>query len=354
MSAIFISYRREDAEDSARAVYESLVREFGKEQLFMDVEAIALGSDFRQAVENSLDQCGVFLAIIGPAWLDVKAHDGPSAPRRLDDPADYVRQEIATALKRGASLPVIPVLVRRATMPDSAKLPDGLKDLAYRNALTLSHLDWDGNMQKLVSAIRPHLCNDKNGPGSKAMPAKAEMPGSTASLSVSSSPAFTAGMKKVGIVVALVFLLGIVAWYIASRPSPNGPKGSEIAASNAGQTKAADRGPKEVSSTSGAGRSGGMPVLIVRNSRLTNVAGPVDVLVDNVQQGQIRFDEHGNTPIQIQATAGRHQFTFSNPQTKASCSGTFEVVASNPKLLLRMKDNGTVCSLDPFSKSENQ
>lgn len=353
MSAIFISYRREDAEDSARAVYESLVREFGKEQLFMDVEAIALGSDFRQAVDNSLDQCGIFLAIIGPAWLDARAHNDPSGPRRLDDPADYVRQEIATALKRGASLPVIPVLVRGATMPDTAKLPDGLKDLAYRNALTLSHLDWDGNMRKLVSAIRPHLSDDRNGQSGKAVQAKAEMLGSAASISVSSSPALAAGMKKAGIVAAVV-VLGVVAWYIASRQINRRPGSNEVAASNLGQAKTGDRGPKGSPAASGPGEASGMPVLIVRNSRLANAGGPVNVLVDNVQQGQIRFDEHGNTPIQIHATEGRHQFMLANPQTKASCSGTFDVNASTPKLILRMRDNGTVCSLDPFSKSETE
>src|SRR5450755_4837954 len=83
LSAIFISYRRENSEDSARALYESLLPQFGKDRLFMDVEAIALGSDFRQAVETSLSSCGVLLAIIGPAWLTISAPNDPSAQPRL-------------------------------------------------------------------------------------------------------------------------------------------------------------------------------------------------------------------------------------------------------------------------------
>lgn len=161
MSAIFISYRREDSEDSARAVYQSLVPEFGKERLFMDVDSIALGFDFREAVERSLSSCGVFLVIIGPQWLNIKLPDDGSGRRRLDDSTDLVRQEIATGLKKGSSLPVIPVLVRGATMPTADQLPDDLKSLAFRNSLVLSHLDWDGTVQKLANAIRPFVGEPK-------------------------------------------------------------------------------------------------------------------------------------------------------------------------------------------------
>lgn len=164
MSAIFISYRREDSEDSARALYESLVPLFGKERLFIDVEDVALGFDFRQAVESSLSTCGVFLAIIGPAWLNITAPNDPSGKRRLDNPSDTVRQEIATALKKGGSLPVIPVLIRGASMPTADQLPEDLKDLAFRNGLALIHLDWEANVKRLVDAITPRV----GGAGTKA------------------------------------------------------------------------------------------------------------------------------------------------------------------------------------------
>jgi TIR domain len=157
LSAIFISYRREDSEDSARALYESLLPLFGKERVFMDVEAGGLGCDYRQTIESSLSTCGVFLAMIGPAWLNITAHNDPSGRRRLDNPNDTVRQEIATALKKGGSLPVIPVLIRDASMPTSDELPDDLKDLSYRIGLALNHLDWEDNVKKLVAAITPRV-----------------------------------------------------------------------------------------------------------------------------------------------------------------------------------------------------
>lgn len=337
MSAVFISYRREDAEDSARALYESLVREFGKDRLFMDVEAIALGSDFREAVEHSLDDCGVFLVVIGPTWLDIKAADDPSGQRRLDNPGDYVRQEVATALKRGPGLPVIPVLVRGASMPADTKLPDDLKNLAYRNALTLSHLDWDGNLQKLVSAIRRHV--DDEGRESRDSAVRSVLkhgtqtqgPSARASDSIKIGSAVELGSavetkpgKAVLIGVALLIVSAVVAYFVL-RPSPKPRPNPGLA---------------------------GLSITLVRNSRLTGVPGPVNLSIDGEQQGQIQFDERGNAPIQIHASEGEHRFTISNPQTKASCSGTFEASAGVPKLVLRMRDSGTVCSLDPFSKAD--
>src|SRR5664279_4306387 len=115
----------------------------------MDVEAIALGSDFRQAVENCLSNCGVLLAVIVPSWLSMTVPNGPSGQPRLHNPNDYVRQEIAAALKRCTSIPVIPALIRGAAMPTADQLPDGLKDPAFRNALILNHLGWDGDVEKL-------------------------------------------------------------------------------------------------------------------------------------------------------------------------------------------------------------
>jgi TIR domain len=341
LSAVFISYRREDAEDSARALYESLVREFGKDRLFLDVEAIALGSDFREAENRSLDECAVFLVVIGPTWLDIKAADDPQGPRRLDNPNDYVRQEVATALKRGAELPVIPVLVRGAIMPAATKLPEDLQNLAYRNALALSHLDWDGNLQKLIAAIRPHVHEGSSAPQSAVqsvlkhgMQAQKLAAAATAAhgfdaAEVGSEIEFTSAAKvKVGkgvlIGVPLLIVAAVVGYFIlrtAPTPKPNpGPAG--------------------------------MAITIVRNSRLKGVTGPVNISVDGEQQGQIRFDDRGNTPLQIHATEGEHQFAISNPETKANCAGTFQAGADAPKLVLRMRDNGTVCSLQPLTKAD--
>lgn len=152
MRAIFISYRRNDAEGEAGRLFDDLVREFGEQSVFMDVSTLEAGRDFRKAIDESVGSCGVLLSMIGTSWLDAK---NEAMERRLDDPADFVRLETASALKR--DIPVIPVLVRGAKMPIAGQLPDDLKDLAYRNAVELTHARWNSDVQLLVKALRPFV-----------------------------------------------------------------------------------------------------------------------------------------------------------------------------------------------------
>ena len=148
MGGIFISYRRGDSEGQARALSLELANYVGKNSVFMDVDSIALGRDFRESLHESLESCDVVLALIGPDWLDIK---DPGGRRRLDDPADFVRQEIATALKR--NIPVTPLLVQGASMPAQDRLPDDLKDLAFRNGFELSHTRWHSDISELAERL---------------------------------------------------------------------------------------------------------------------------------------------------------------------------------------------------------
>jgi hypothetical protein len=149
---IFISYRRTDSEGEAGRLFDDLVSRFSDKAVFMDVDAIAPGRDFRRAIEESIYACSVMLVIIGPNWLD--AHNG-SNTRRLEDEGDFVRIEIATALKR--DIPVVPVLVRGAKMIRSEDLPAELRELAYRNAVELTHSRWKSDLQVLGKALEPYI-----------------------------------------------------------------------------------------------------------------------------------------------------------------------------------------------------
>jgi len=152
MRAIFISYRREDAEGQAGRLFDDLVERFGSDSVFMDVVGLEPGRDFRRAIDQQVASCGVLLALIGKDWLDAQNESGE---RRLDDPTDFVRLETASALKR--DIPVIPVLVRGASMPHADDLPDDLKELAFRNAVELTHARWDSDLQLLVKALTPYV-----------------------------------------------------------------------------------------------------------------------------------------------------------------------------------------------------
>ena len=92
---IFINYRREESRWSARSLRDRLCRDFGPEQIFMDIDAIALGEDFVKAIETTVAQCDVLIAVIGNNWLTSKDDHGG---RRLDNPKDFVRREIGAAL----------------------------------------------------------------------------------------------------------------------------------------------------------------------------------------------------------------------------------------------------------------
>jgi hypothetical protein len=145
---IFISYRRDDSSGWAGRLSDRLSTHFPSNQIFMDVDSVDLGEDFVKTIEQTVGSCDVLIAVIGKGWLTSCDQEGQ---RRLDNQEDFVRIEIATALKR--DIRVIPVLVEGASMPRSGDLPDDLKALVRRNALQLSHDRFRTDSERLASAV---------------------------------------------------------------------------------------------------------------------------------------------------------------------------------------------------------
>ena len=76
---IFISYRRDDDPGSTGRLYDWLEKEFGRDELFMDVEGhIRLGDNFVQAIDSRVELCEVMLAVIGRRWLGAVDQTGQS------------------------------------------------------------------------------------------------------------------------------------------------------------------------------------------------------------------------------------------------------------------------------------
>jgi hypothetical protein len=146
---IFISYRRDDSAGHAGRVHDRLEREFGADLLFMDVDAIPLGVNFIKVLRDEVAKCDVLLALIGPNWLDARDEEGN---RRLDNPNDFLRIEIATALQR--DIPVIPLLLDGAKMPKADQLPQDLEELSVRNGLDVRHGSFRIDMDKLIGALK--------------------------------------------------------------------------------------------------------------------------------------------------------------------------------------------------------
>jgi hypothetical protein len=145
---IFISYRREDSAGYAGRLSDALESRFGAGRVFRDVDDISPGEDFVQRLDTALADCAVLLAVIGRQWATAADRRGQ---RRLDDPQDYVRVEIATALQR--TLRVVPVLVDGTPMPSLADLPDQLAALSRRQAVTLADGSWGDDVARLCRAI---------------------------------------------------------------------------------------------------------------------------------------------------------------------------------------------------------
>ena len=225
MKAIFISYRREDAEGQAGRLFDDLTRHFGEDTVFMDVAGIEPGRDFRRVIDEHVASCGVLLAMIGKSWIDAADESGR---RRLDDPMDFVRLETASALKR--DIPVVPVLVHGARIPRADQLPTDLADLAYRNGVELTHARWDSDVQLLIKALNPYVESQKRNASPADITSAAPAPGITSTAgTVSPSGASRAtGAGSVtpaqpakrslpiivaGSVAALIISIGGYAWY---------------------------------------------------------------------------------------------------------------------------------------------
>src|SRR5918997_355442 len=146
---VFVSYRRQDTRHVAGRLADRLVEHF---DVFMDMDTIEPGTDFTDVIRQAVENCDIFLSVIGASWTTVQTEQGQ---RRLDDSADWVVTETAIALQRG--VPVIPVLVDGATMPARAELPPDLAPLASRQAVTIRHESFTSDVNHLIGAIERRL-----------------------------------------------------------------------------------------------------------------------------------------------------------------------------------------------------
>ena len=147
---IFISYRREDTADITGRIHDRLTYKYGMPAVFKDVDSIPLGTDYRKYLDSKIKECSVALVVIGDDWMK---EDPPESGRiRLDNPNDYVRIEVESALARG--IPVIPLLVEGAALPPEERLPEKMKNLVYRQARVIGHdPDFRLHMDALINEL---------------------------------------------------------------------------------------------------------------------------------------------------------------------------------------------------------
>jgi class 3 adenylate cyclase len=153
---VFICYRRDDVAGHAGRVHDRLQAEFGRDLLFMDVDSVPLGIDFVKHLREAVAKCEVLLVVIGANWLDARDERGA---RRLDDPTDFVRIEIGTALQR--EINVVPILLEGTGIPKPDQLPSDLAGLAHRQGLEIRHVSFDSDIKRLITALRSQLVGSR-------------------------------------------------------------------------------------------------------------------------------------------------------------------------------------------------
>lgn len=175
MPTIILSYRREDTKWIVGRIFDRLERHYGTNHVFMDIDSIPFGLDFRERIQESLKRCDILVAIIGPRWASSDEH----SISRLNEETDWVRIAIQTALAN--KIPVIPVLIDGAPLPSARELPLSIRDLAFRQAAPLdSGRDFHPHMDRLIKVmdqLLAHAKQPKAGPvsGPSARPSGAAL-----------------------------------------------------------------------------------------------------------------------------------------------------------------------------------
>jgi hypothetical protein len=146
---VFVSYRRDDSAHATGRIYDRLIAEFGTDAVFRDVDSMQLATHFPSHIQKIITRCDVVLAIIGRRWITVTDSGGRL---RLQDPNDFVRLEIETALELG--VPVIPLFVDDASLTEQ-RLPEGLRELAYCHGLPIRRdPDFHADVNRLVRELK--------------------------------------------------------------------------------------------------------------------------------------------------------------------------------------------------------
>jgi|FEC22Drversion2_1045045.scaffolds.fasta_scaffold01212_10 TIR domain len=203
MKSVFISYRRESAPGEARSLKAELASLLGEGAVFMDVDNIRPGENFRSVLNKKLEACDVMLVVIDDEWVTDKA-----GRRRLEDPKDFVRMEVEAGLKRG--ILVTPVLVGRAQMPTGQDLPQEIAALADRQAFELRHGRWRDDVREMSRLLELDTSAPAPTPRPPPPPVKPQK----------NARARTYVLSAVGVVVVAIAAYAIIKLVPMDQPAP--------------------------------------------------------------------------------------------------------------------------------------
>jgi hypothetical protein len=219
---IFLNYRRDDSSGYALSLYRDLVDHFGADQVFMDIDTISPGENFVERIEETMSTCDVVVALMGRDWLTAADEKGG---RRLDDPKDFVRLELESAVER--KVPLVPTLVHGARMPDGDELPESLRPVALRQAIELHDTSWDTDVARLIAVFerlarsaQPVAQKDVGSTFPDSSDGSAKTDRSSGTVRLPGVPAALRKRWKLALLVAGLMVAGVVA-VLLLLPAPS-------------------------------------------------------------------------------------------------------------------------------------
>jgi uncharacterized membrane protein HdeD (DUF308 family) len=127
MPRISISYRRADTQAITGRIYDRLRDHYGVESVFIDIDAIPLGTNYKDHISETLRQTDFLLVVVGEKWLGPRAN----GTYRISDLNDPVRLELQAAMQHQRK--IIPLLADGASMPGPEELPEDLREFSFIN-----------------------------------------------------------------------------------------------------------------------------------------------------------------------------------------------------------------------------
>ena len=221
MSAIFLSYRRDDSSGYAGRLFDNLSDRFGRERVFMDIETLEPGMDFVDGIDRAIESCGAVIAMIGPNWTRALDSEGRN---RLEDPNDFIRLEIIAALTRGVR--VIPVLVHDANMPLEQELPEPLRPLCRLQAYEIADNRWEFDVSRLAEFLEPLIAE----PGDEPPAGRATTTDSDETPDTNGDTTGGSGGRLSAVAVLVAALAGGAWWFTQAPTTPAVPPPDVIVA----------------------------------------------------------------------------------------------------------------------------
>lgn len=145
---IFINYRKVDAAFGAAATYELLAERLDKDRIFLDNQSLAPGVNYPRLLRAALESTRVLLVLIGPNWMST---DPAGTQLLIERDKDWVRYEIRRALERG--VPIVPVLLDGAALPDPTRLPADVRRLVYHQTMRIRHEHLAADVVRLADRV---------------------------------------------------------------------------------------------------------------------------------------------------------------------------------------------------------